>query len=289
MLKHRRWITVLVTVVMLWICVLDGYAEEPEATGLPILRVHQIEVGSASAYLIMVEDTTVMVDCGTNTTEVIIPNNPLLEYIAAAGVDHMDAHFVTHYHNDHASQIDFLSELYGNDQTVLYGPSPSLPSRFLPLPNGEYRQLKDNDEVDIGPLHFLCLGPESADITGEVNRDSLNFLMTYGDTVFFFTGDYVASDMVKRHGDLLGSIDVMTFPHHGLQPFAITTYVLSQIPASVVLIASNAAGPARVYCQHNGLDAKVYGSGQFDHIVVETDGKEINVETRVQPGQFAGK
>lgn len=289
-MRHTaRLLLVILMLLTLTVTAISETVEKSEAVQgeMEPLYFHQIDIGCANGDLISVGDTVILVDCGTNTDVKTATNKELLEYLAAANVDHIDYWIVTHYHNDHAYNLDVLLEMYGTDDTVVFGPSRELPERFLPLPAGSYQQLKDGDSFSIGDIDFLCLGPASAEVNGEVNRHSLNIRMDYGDTSFMITGDYVPADLKDRHPEEIRDIDVLIFPHHGLEPFVITGPNLNKMNSSIVLMTANNRARVKRYCNTtNWLSADLYSSGPDGTIVIATDGVKLDLYTQVEPGQF---
>lgn len=283
--RHRKtaFSILLVLIMMLGMTPVPASCTDEESA---LLRFHQINVGCACANLITVNDTVILVDCGTDT-DAGLNNQPLLDYLSAVGINHIDCWFLTHYHNDHAINLNTLLELYGTDTTVVFGPSAVLPDRFLPLAAGHYLQFAENEQYSCAGIVFTCLGPESRDVTGELNKDSLNIRMDYGDTSFMITGDCVADNLIVRHPDEIRDIDVLCFPHHGLTPYKVSTYILSAMNSSLVLVASNAAGNIRVYCKNCGLNATVLCSGKAGNIVVTSDGHGLSVSEQADPADFA--
>ncbi len=257
-----------------------------------LLRLHQISIGCADAYLLTVGDTVVLVDCGSDTTapiSVAYRNYPLLEYLEGTGIDHVDVHFVTHWHNDHDYNVNVLGELYGTDETVVYGPSAELYRELRPLKAGTYRQLRDGDRLTIGPLDVLCVGPAYAeDIQGDRNPDSLNFIVTYGKVRIMFTGDATEYTVARRWGEEIRNIDIFSFPHHGLQPIVVQPYVYRIINPRLILIPSKVKGAVRDFAVNKvyiGRDA-VYLSARDGHMLVTTDGDRIWYAEGVEPGTF---
>ena len=107
----------LILILVLAACSLpgSGAAGSVPDPDRELLRLHQINIGSADAYLLTVGDIVILVDCGTNITVPISDNAnnpPLFSYLEASGIDHVDVHFVTHWHNDHCYNVDRLSALY---------------------------------------------------------------------------------------------------------------------------------------------------------------------------------
>ncbi len=258
-----------------------------------LLRLHQINIGTADAYLLTVGNLVILVDCGTSPHDPLSPdmvNAPLFEYLEASGIDHVDVHFVTHWHKDHAYNVDTLSELYGTENTVVYGPSPELDKDLAPLPAGVYRQLKDGDQLSVGPLEILCISPPyKKDLRGRINRESLNFIITFQKHRFLFTGDYMDWTLYRRWQDILADIDVLSFPHHGIgNPFAVTKNVYRLVNPRVVLNPGADRGIIRQFAIHTagvGQDA-IYLCTRDGNLLVTSDGENLWVATDVQPGEF---
>lgn len=288
-MKHSmyRLLIILLILVLTAASVSAGIVEEEPSVEMTPLYFHQIDLGCANGDLITVGSTVILVDCGTDTDDEYSSNKGLLEYLAAAGIDHIDYWIVTHYHNDHAINLNILLELYGTDDTVIYGPSSSLPGRFLPLAAGSYIQLKDGDSFSVGDISFLCLGPESAEVTGENNADSLNVRMDYGETSFMITGDYVHDALNVRHPDEIRDIDVLIFPHHGLKPFYISKNIINKMNSSIVLLTARNGAAVREFCNVvNTLHASVYSSSHDGNIVLVSNGICLETYLQAEPGQF---
>ena len=278
---------------LLILCLLSlsgAVAESPitiQPSRLPVMQLHQINMGCADAYLVTDGTTVLLVDCGLDTDTPSDTNEPLLTYLAASGIDHVDAHFVTHYHNDHALNLDLLSSLYGTEDTIVYGPSEELPKRFLPLPNGHYEQLKDWQELDIGAFHIRCVSPARPKDRGETNYDSLNFYVTYGQRSIFFTGDWVDYQLFDRHPECAKPVDILSFPHHGLKPFCIQEYELRAMNPEIVLVPSRNAFEVKGFLKYSYCDRFEVYDVTMGNIVILTDGVDMEIHTDVAPGTYA--
>ena len=280
----------------------DTQLDEPGEDGAPdpdpvpdesrLLRLHQINIGYGDAYLLTVGDLVVLVDCGTNTTDPVETgriNYPLFNYLEGSGIDHVDVHFVTHWHNDHCYNVNMIGERYGTENTVVYGVTETLLKDFDPLVAGTYRQLKDGDRLTIGPLDVLCVGPEyKEDIRGNRNIDSLNIVITYGDISMMFTGDFIQSGILKRWWDEVTDIDILKFPHHGAEIQETPTSAYRVINPRLVLVSSNERGIVRDYALHYAHTPceAVYLCYRDGHVLVSTDGKDIWYAVNVTPGTF---
>jgi len=278
MTRTLRHLTAIITALLL----LFGRASGEEFPAL--LQVHQIAIGQADAYLIRCGDTAVMIDGGNAKNHT--PDD-LMDYLEQAGFDSLDACIVTHYHTDHAGNLNLLLSEFGREDTQVFGPTKALDKRYLPLAAGEYLPMRDGDKLTIGPLTFTCVGPATVDHKGSDNEDSLNILMTYGKRTFLFTGDAVRSQSVmRRHGALLKNIDVLKFPHHGIQPFAIDETALKELNPKVILVPGLSGWGVQDLAWKNGLRAEVYAANE-GHVVILSDGNSLEVMTDVQPGQVA--
>lgn len=275
----RRFAVLMMTLLMF--LPVPGRCEEDAR---PTLQVHQVMNRQADAYLLRVGETAVMIDGGNANGE---SGNELMDYLAQSGITRLTAYIVTHYHNDHACNLNRILECYGDSETLVYGPTERLPVQLLPVAAGEYRQMADGDRVELGPLRVQCVAPARLTDAGQVNADSLNVLITYGKRRFLFTGDCVSDEAVlRRHRAMLADVDVLKFPHHGLRPFAISEEAFRQLRPSVILIPGDRAADVRRSAQDNRVTASVF-SNEDGHVVILTDGEALTVIPQAKPGQFA--
>ncbi len=122
-----------------------------ENTGivLPILELHQVNLGSADGYVIRFDGTTVLIDGGEAWPD--LPERIFPKYLEALGITHVDVYIITHWHDDHCMNLNYVLERYGDENTIVYGVSEKLNAAYDPLANGaQYRQMKDGDEFFIG-------------------------------------------------------------------------------------------------------------------------------------------
>lgn len=87
-------------------------AEKTEAgQTLPMLELHQVNLGCADGYLIRFGNTTVLIDGGEawpNKPERLFP-----QYLETVGVTHVDVYIVTHWHLDHCMNVNHILECWG--------------------------------------------------------------------------------------------------------------------------------------------------------------------------------
>lgn len=255
------------------------------AEDVPALQVHQINVGCADCYLLMCGDVAFMIDCGIDQEKTA----PLVdEYLAKAGFDTLDACFITHYHRDHARNMNRVLSQFADEHTVVYGPTVAMHRDFAPIAAGVYQQLLNYDELDLGDVHVTCVGPSKLNGAGAINKDSLNILVTYQGRRMLFTGDYVRSvDVLEQHGDLVKNLDVLKFPHHGIIPFCIDAWALEDMNPDMILVSSGMGSNVRDLLKKRKMtETQVYDIAQGNMVLMVTEAG-IELHSQVVPGQFA--
>lgn len=174
--------------------------EKTEAEqALPMLELHQVNLGCADGYLIRFGNTTVLIDGGEawpNKPERLFP-----QYLEAVGVTHVDVYIVTHWHLDHCMNVNYILERWGGGSTVVYGASAEVNPDYAPLANGAvYQQMKDGDELTIGGwLTVNCVGPETVKNNGNQNMDSLNFVLIPGAASVWEMWNFIAAYSAEQN------------------------------------------------------------------------------------------
>lgn len=254
-----------------------------EEAALPVMQLHQINIPSTDCYVLLDRDTVILIDCGSNIPGDDYSRSPvtLLAYLNSLGFKKIDAHIITHWHNDHCYNVSRLNAAYGKEDTVVYGPSRKLPKQFT-LKRGAYQQLQKGDAVEIGAFRIEVFGPSKLTRNGETNVDSLNFAVTYGKRRFVFTGDYMAS------ASGAGRVDWFKFPHHGYQPYCMSSGTLAAIHPKIIFVPGNSRGSVLQMCKEISLSAKVYATDGREGYgtVALCDGDRIEVVENVKPGTF---
>lgn len=246
----------------------------PEISGT--MEIHQINVGCADAYLLKSGDTAIMVDGGLAESR-----NKVLTYLHNAGVSKLTAYIGTHWHGDHVDNMNAILSEFGTSETLVFGSSKNL-SSSLSIPNGKgtYQQMSDGDVFDFGGIHIKCVGPYKLSQSGACNYDSLNILVTFGETKLFMAGDYVHKEVLNAYEDELRDVDIYKMAHHGLKVsnFSGSPAVLPVLNPDIILVPANSNKPASQFLSQLGLSPKVYNN-KSGNIVVTTDGMNITVST----------
>ena len=294
-MMSKKLLSLLLLLAMLCGCAAAEQASEP----LPTMELHQVKLGCADGYLLRFGGGyTVLIDGGEAWPDK--PERLFPKYLEAAGVTHIDAYIITHWHLDHCMNLNYVLERWGDADTVVYGPSAAVHPDYAPLANGAtYRQMLDGDALLLGGvLRVDCVGPEKVKNNGNANMDSLNFVVTYGQKRILFTGDYTASGNINRnHQDLVRNIDVLKFPHHGIKDdktgnYEIGVALTRALSPTYVLIPGTASiweiwNFISAYSAEQNLTRDHMYNNRFGNIVLLTDGETIAVRTEVNPADYA--
>lgn len=252
----------------------------------PMLEVHQLNVGCANCYLVKCGETSFVIDCGIDQEFTA----PLVdEYLAAANIGTLDACIITHYHRDHIRNMNRVLAGFADENTVVYGPSKGFYNKdYLPFAAGFYRQMVNYDQIKLGDVQLTCVGPTDTKGGGNINKDSLNILLTYGSHRFLFTGDYVRSvDIINQHEELVRDIDVLQFPHHGLEPFCVDGWVLEIMSPEHIMVPGGFGGNVEKLLRQRKMEGTQVTDSTKGNIVFRSNGADMEIYTHVQPGQFA--
>ncbi len=262
----------------------------PEHTE-PVLQVHQINLGCANGYLLKWGDMSLMIDGGNAYPA--HPTDDVQRYLRASGIDKLDAYIITHWHLDHCMNLNLVLAEFGDENTIVYSPSTELHPDYAPLAAGTYQQMTDGQEVMLGNLKINCVGPETLKQNGRCNADSLNFVVTYGQRRFLFTGDFAASgNFNNKWTSLISGVDVLQFPHHAIEPFEIGSVAMAHVRPTYIVVPG-AVTPYKIWDwmdDHGTRIVKehIYTNGN-GNITFMTDGDWLRVYTQVELGQFAGE
>ena len=180
--------------------------------------VHFIDVGQGDAELIMTSDgKTVLIDSGTPESRTVLTG-----YLKEQGVKKIDYFVLTHPHADHIGGAAAVLDAF-DVVNVIMTDAPTTTSTYKKV-------LQKIDEKDFGVIFAeagkeYCLGEAKITILGPVsdysddlNNTSIVLRLTYGRTVFMFTGDAekkAEQDMLTKFPASYFRADVLKLGHHG--------------------------------------------------------------------------
>lgn len=173
------------------------------------LHVHVIDVGKADAILLESPDANVLVDCGTAEAA-----EDVLRYLAARGIDRLDAVWISHPDDDHCGGLPAVLQTVPAD-AVVESPVGESISGMTALPQAvPLRRAAVGERYAYGAMTFEVLGPLQD--YAESNNDSTVFRLQYDGFTMLFCGDMEA----QAERDLLAGgaalrADVLKVAHHG--------------------------------------------------------------------------
>lgn len=213
-------------------------AEDATLPTLPddgILEAHFIPVGTADSFLLRCGPETILIDCGrTEATE------PVLAYLEAAGVEHLDYAFITHPHNDHLGGLEALLDEMPVGTVILPGgfegfSSLKYDALLAKIDDLGLPTLIAEDGLQL-PLGKAALSFYQWDEPAEkINDRSIILHAALGNRAILFSADVEnkgQAALAELHGDALRA-DILKMPHHGLAVFTDAFYEAVQPELSV--------------------------------------------------------
>lgn len=187
-------------------------------------RIIMLDVGQGDAFVCRSDGHALLIDTGTNDTE-------LLQGLARNGIYHLDAVLISHPDDDHCGSLSSLQDLVSIDRVLVA-------SDLLSCADKNCRKLKGiavslvgddgvvglsaRDKIFMGNMTFTVVGPEAYTDNGG-NADSLVLMMEddcdkdgTGDWTAMFCGDAESEQLsaYARQG-LLNDVDIYKVGHHG--------------------------------------------------------------------------
>ena len=207
----------IVASLLLLSLLLTGCAAVGGQEDLDELVIHFIDVDQADGMLLIVGDTTVMIDGGNTPT-----SQDVLEYLKRFGVDQIDLMVNTHPHGDHLGGLPTVLNNIPTDKiwcadstydTYLYKSFTQLVAQK----NFNISHPEPGTVFAENGLTITVLGPvNSADTYTDLNDTSLVLMVQYGQRKFLFTGDmeaFAEKQLVDAGMSL--NADVLKVGHHG--------------------------------------------------------------------------
>lgn len=262
------------------------------------LKVHFIDVGQGDATLIQQinQDNTynMLIDAGNNGD-----GEYLVEYLKDQGVKTLDYIIGTHPHSDHIGGLDdvikgfqvgaiIMPKVMANTRTfeeVMEAVSDKGLSITSPVPGTSY---------PLGEAEFTILAPNSDDYAS-LNDYSIANRLVFGSNSFIFTGDAEAlseEEILNNFNKRDLASDVFKLAHHGSST-SNTEDFLEAINPSYGIIScgqDNSYGhPHReIMAQLKARNILVFRTDLHGTIVINSDGKDISIETELDTGVNLG-
>jgi competence protein ComEC len=261
-----------------------------------ILKIYYLGLGRYDGHLIMGNNTVIFIDSGYESNA-----KKALEFMKSIGVTKIDAIVGSHLHDNHIwgqkyliNNIEVKHAYYGDDprdciSRKTCGPSdnsdPTTVVQALESHNIPITILAPGStNVKIGNLTFDILSPINKKTKSEsayvANVNSMNMILKYGNTRFYFSGDGIQEkDILNNYDPSMLKVDVLKYPHHGQH--ALSQNFLNITSPKYVIIPNSSATAlnAETKPRINKIGAQVYATGSDTNksILVTSDGKNVTL------------
>lgn len=217
----------------------DGYPVNIQQSGD---TVSFISVGQANSTLISSGDKYCLIDMG----ETFDGHIGVVDYLHKAGVKELELVVVTHFHNDHTSELLDVLDSFKVKNIVMPNLSPqNVPTAdyfkaFLNKVKKKNINLKPavkGDEYKIGNGTLKIIADTYNDLT--VNDTSVAVLFTQGDFTFLSTGDGEAEYEKRLLSDFSSRVTLFAAGHHGSSTSNTQEFMQTIHPQFVAISAGN--------------------------------------------------
>ena len=182
------------------------------------LIVHMIDVGQADCFLLIQDDKTALVDCGTRST-----GKDAVEYLNQLGITKLDYVIGTHPHDDHmGGMYDVLVNFDIGTVILPDVEEGTITSNWYlklmsEIKTGGYKvqYVKQGDTFDIADAKMQVIVAET-DVKGNTNNYSIVLKVSFGQMDIIMTGDAeteVEENILDSGMDI--DAEILKVGHHG--------------------------------------------------------------------------
>lgn len=284
----------------------DGQAETPDGeqsvstneTTMPpgSLEIHHIDVGQADATLLITPtNETLLVDTGDWQDD----GESVIAYLEALGIERIDHLIGTHPHADHIGGHADVIEYYerhhegvGNIYDSGVSHDTNTYEEYLDAVEEYDHELLIVEEGDELPLESDHLSARVLNPTsprgGSLHHNSIALVFEFGEVRYLLTGDTEANAeqrLVAEWGEGTAA-DIYQVGHHGSSTSS-TRQFLAAVDPEIAIVSS--ARDSQFGHPHEEIlerfaemDIETYWTGVHGTVVVETDGRNVTLDTSEQ-------
>lgn len=266
-------------------------APDPDPDPDDEVTIHHLDVGQAEATVIQTPaDETVVVDTGNWWQD----GEPVLDYLDAVGIEHIDHLVATHAHADHIGGHAEVIEAFETERDgigLLY--DPGIPhgtatyEEYLDAVEAHDKELlllEEGDSLPVDGLDVMALNPPTGESGDELHYNCVTLHVEGGDASYLVTGDAEAdaeSRMVEAWGSQLAA-DVYQTGHHGSSTSSSTAFLDTVDPARTVVSSafdSQFGHPHdEVLLSLDAFDIETYWTGVHEGTTVTVENGTVTVE-----------
>jgi len=245
------------------------------------LQVHFIDVGQGDSALLITNEGTVLIDCGTRDAGYTVAS-----YVKDR-TDTVDYLILTHPHEDHIGGAVAVFDAV-KVKNVIMPDRVADTATFDRLLDSIEKSSADvisavsGDKYNVGDLSMTILSPDDPDKYEDTNNVSIVLKADFGRCSFMFTGDaetLVEEDIMKSSLPLSLKCDVLKVSHHGSSTSSSVDFLKRVSPEIAVISCGedNSYGhPHReVIHRLEDMGARTFRTDRDGTVVITCDGERV--------------
>lgn len=258
----------------------DGSTATTASSSKKALKVTFFDVGEGDSALVQCDGHNMLIDGGPRDASSI-----LYSYFSRNKIKKLDYVIATHPDTDHtggisgALQVAQVKHAYSSVTSAKQKAFNSMKST-LKTQGVSIKVPRCGDTWKLGSAQVKVIGPKTYTDNGNNNDDSIMLKISYGKTVFVFTGD-ANYEEEKGARAYLDGCDVLKVGHHGSSSSSSYAFLRSALPKYAVISVGKGNGyghpKEKALSRLRDCGAKVYRTDLQGDIVATSNGKKVTM------------
>lgn len=256
-----------------------------------MLSVVCLDVGQGDCALVQLPDGTDCLIDGGSSSQKKVWEYRISDTLKYYGADRLEYVFLSHADSDHTNGLLELLNSYTDGITIqnLVLPYTDDPADFEEIEclakekNIAVLRMEQGDFLQTQEWSISCLSPDSQQLLGDKNQDSMVLLLQYQSFRMLFTGDLEGKAEQQLQTP---DIDVLKVGHHGSKNASSESFLAAASPQAAVISCSeeNTYGhPAKETLERlSQAGVRVYETKTGGAIQIKSDGKRFWVRKTVK-------